>query len=72
MTYRRVILFGFAVFFCVLMWRIGLPDSAAALTLAWVLPVGVVIILMLPETRLQVGEMLEGLRAWRSQDGDKK
>lgn len=71
MTYRRVILFGFAAFFCALLWRVVGATNTASETLAWTLVAGVVIILMLPETRLQVGELLEGLKAWRSRKDDK-
>ncbi len=73
MSYRRVILFGFALYFCVLMWRVATLDTQPATDLADALPWALVIILMLPETRFKVGELLSGLKTWRNgeDEGDK-
>jgi len=69
--YRRFILFGFAAYFCVLMWRVATVDTNAAEDLADALPWAVVVLMMLPETRLKVGEFLSGLKIWKSDKDDR-
>jgi len=71
MSYRRIILFGFAAYFCVLMWRVATIGTAAAEDLADALPWALVVILMLPEGRFKVGELLSGLKIWKNDEDEK-
>lgn len=66
MWYRRIVLFSFAAYFCSLLWRVVDSASRASETLAWVLPLSVCVLVMVPENRFKAGEFLSVLKTWRS------
>lgn len=60
MTYRRVILSGFAAFMGYLLFMILRMDTPTSSGAVWPLVVGILVILMLPEKRLG-GQMIVDL-----------
>lgn len=66
MTYRRVILFAFSALFAALTWKVAGMSTKPAEVLASTLPWAVVVLMMLPESRLRVGEFLSGLKIWKN------
>lgn len=71
MSYRRVLLAGFAGFFAYMLWTVLRLDTATGTAAVWPLVFAILIILMLPEKRLQ-GDMfvrlIEALKGVKRDD----
>ncbi len=70
MSYRRVILLLFSATFMALIWVIVVNGWVDFISLAKTLVTATVITLMLPESRLRIGEALKGLSIWKGNKSD--
>lgn len=65
MTFRRVVFVLLAGFFSFMIWHVSHQQTEPARVLASALPWAIVVLMMLPVERVNVREILSGLRIWK-------